>query len=384
MARSSNPLRGRNAQLSVTWPQVCGWRLAQQCVTAPDADPLQVAARLGGVQAQVTSSAEFTLGLRSTPATAVDRMLETDRTLIKTWAMRGTLHWLPTNEYPMWVAALRFREWRITPAWEKYHGVTKAELEAITDALPDALDGRQLTRDELAQRLAEVTGSPHLKEQLRSGWGAVLKPAANRGLLCFGPDRGRNVTFVRPHDWLGAMPEEPDAAEALRAVLLRFLDAYGPATHNDFARWFGVAEKPARELVAMHADDLVVAEIDGTPAWVSPQGAESLARAEAATGVHLLGGFDPYVLAPISHRAAIIPEGHLDDVSRTAGWISAVVLVDGFVAGTWTADDTADGTKVQVQPFVPLTPQVTAALADRAGALAARGLVPPPVSVLGP
>jgi hypothetical protein len=284
----------------------------------------------------------------------------------------------------MWVAALRFREWRITPGWEKYHGVTKAELEAITDALPDALDGRQLTRDELAQRLAEVTGSPHLKEQLRSGWGAVLKPAANRGLLCFGPDRGRNVTFVRPHDWLGAMPEEPDAAEALRAVLLRFLDAYGPATHNDFARWFGVAEKPARELVAMHADDLVVVEIDGTPAWVSPQGAESLARAEPATGVHLLGGFDPYVLAPISHRAAIIPEDHLDDVSRTAGWISAVVLVDGFVAGTWTANDTADGTKVHVQPFVPLTPQVTAALVDRAGALAARGLVPPPVSVLGP
>jgi hypothetical protein len=384
MARSSNPLRGRNAQLSVTWPQVCGWRLAQQCVTAPDADPLQVAARLGGVQAQVTSSAEFTLGLRSTAATAVDRMLETDRTLVKTWAMRGTLHWLPTTEYPMWVAALRSREWRITPAWEKYHGVTKTELEAITDAIPDALEGRQLTRDELAQRLAEVTGSPHLEAQLRSGWGAVLKPAANRGLLCFGPGRGRNVTFVRPQDWLGTMPEEPDADGALRAVLMRFLDAYGPATHNDFARWFGVAEKPARALMATHADDLVVVDVDGTAAWVSPEGAESLARAEPATGVHLLGGFDPYVLAPLSHRAAIIPEGHLDDVSRTAGWISAVVLVDGFVAGTWTADDTTDGTRLRVQPFVPLTPQVTAALADRAGALAARGLVPAPVSVLGP
>lgn len=383
MARSSNPLRGRNAQLSVTWPQVCGWRLAQQCVTAPDADPLKVAARLGGVQAQVTSSAEFTLGLRSTAAPAVDRMLETDRTLVKTWAMRGTLHWLPTTEYPMWVAALRSREWRITPAWVKYHGVTKTELQAITDAIPDALEGRQLTRDELAQRLAEVTGSSHLEEQLRSGWGAVLKPAANRGLLCFGPGRGRNVTFVRPQDWLGTMPEEPDAEKALRAVLMRFLDAYGPATHNDFARWFGVAEKPARELMAVHADDLVVVDVDGTRAWVSPEGAESLARAEPATGVHLLGGFDPYVLAPLSHRAAIIPEGHLDDVSRTAGWISAVVLIDGFVAGTWTADDTADGTKLQVQPFVPLTPRVTAALADRAGALAARGLVPAPVSVLG-
>lgn len=373
---------GRNAELSVTWPQVCGWRLAQQRVTAPGDDPLDVAARLGGVQAQVASSAEFTLGLRSTPATTVDAMLWTERTLVKTWAMRGTLHWLPVYEYGLWVAALRTREWRITPAWERYHGVTKAELHAITEAIPAALEGRQLTRDELAERLAEFTGNPHLGEHLRSGWGAVLKPAANRGLLCFGQDRGRNVTFVRPQDWLGATPDEPDADTALHTVLLRFLDAYGPATHTDFGRWFGVPEKPARELVAAHADDLVVVDIDGTPAWLSRQGAEFLARARPATGVQLLGGFDPYVLAPISHRAAIVPDGHLDAVSRTAGWISAVVLVDGFVAGTWTADETADGTTLTLEPFAPPAQQVATALADHAAALAARGLLPPPVSVV--
>ena len=382
MARSRNPLGGRDAELSVTWPQVCGWRLAQQRVTTPGDDPLEVAARLGGVQAQVKSSAEFALGLRSKPATPVDQMLWTERTLVKTWAMRGTLHWLPAHEYGLWVAALRTREWRITPAWERYHGVTKAGLDAITEAIPAALEGRQLTRDELAERLAELTGNPHLGEQLRSGWGAVLKPAANRGLLCFGQDRGRNVTFVRPQDWLGDTPDEPGSDTALRTVLLRFLDAYGPATHTDVGRWFGVAEKPARELLAEHADDLVVVDVDGTPAWLSRQGAEILARAEPATGVQLLGGFDPYVLAPISHRAAIVPDGHLDAVSRTAGWISAVVLIDGLVAATWTADETPDGTTLNVEPFAPPARQVATALADHAAALAARGLLRPPVSVL--
>jgi hypothetical protein len=110
--------------------------------------------------------------------------------------MRGTLHWLPADEYPLWIAALRTREWRITPGWEKYHGVTKAELHAITDAIPTALEGRALTREELADRLADVTGTAHLGEQLRSGWGAVLKPAANQGLLCFGP-RSRASRHVR-------------------------------------------------------------------------------------------------------------------------------------------------------------------------------------------
>jgi hypothetical protein len=209
----------------------------------------------------------------------------------------------------------------------------------------------------------------------------VLKPAANRGLLCFGPDRGRNVVFVRPQDWLGEMAPEPDRDTALRTVLYRFLDAYGPATHADFGRWFGIAEKPAREILTAYADELVIVGIDGaTAGWVTAAGADALAGAAPASGVVLLGGFDPYVLAPISHRAAIIPDGHIDDVSRTAGWISAVVLVDGFVAGTWTADQRPAGTAIEVQPFTPLPPEVAGELATRAEALR-KELLPAPIAV---
>jgi hypothetical protein len=382
MARSTDPLRGREPEISVTWQQVCGWRLAQQHVTSPGSDLRTVTAALGGVQAQVTSSAQFTLRLRS-PATADDigTALWADRRLVKTWAMRGTLHWLPADEYPLWIAALRTREWRITPGWEKYHGVSKAQLHAITDAIPAALDGQQLTRDELADRLADVTGTAEIREQLRSGWGAVLKPAANRGLLCFGPDRGRNVTFVRPEEWLGGLTREPDADEALRAVLHRFLDAYGPATSADFARWFGITEKPARQLLTAHADELVAAAAEGASGWVTREGAEALASAPAADGVVLLGEFDPYVLAPISHRDAIIPAAHVNDVSRTAGWISAVVLIDGFVAGTWTTEQTADGTQIAVQPFAPMGPEAAGELAERAATFDERGLLPGAVTV---
>jgi hypothetical protein len=80
--------------------------------------------------------------------------------------------------------------------------------------------------------------------------------------------------------------------------------------------------------------------------------------------VHLLPGFDPYVLAPISHRAHTIPEGRVDQVSRAAGWISPVLLVDGRIAGTWEAE-TADGvTTVTVTPFDRLpAPVVRAARA---------------------
>lgn len=381
MARSKDPLATREPDLATTWPQVCGWRLARQHVTVPANDAVAVASRLCGVQAQVTSSAQATVGLRS-PATPddLDAALWTDRTLVRTWAMRGTLHWLPAAEFGLWIAALTTRPWRITASWEKYHGVTAGEVDAVTAAIPEVLAGQRLTREELARGLADATGLTHLAEQLTSGWGAVLKPAANRGLLCFGPDRDRNITFVRPDDWLDDTGPAPAPDEAMRQVLWRFLDAYGPATHADVARWFGEREPFGRRLLASHADDLALAEVDGHRGWLTPEGVAGLVDHPPAEGVVLLGGFDPYVLAPISHRDAIIPAGRLDRVSRTGGWISAVVVVDGMVAGTWTAEDDGGVTRIVVAPFRTLTPAERTAIEQRAAALAGR-VLPPAVRV---
>jgi uncharacterized protein YcaQ len=299
----------------------------------------------------------------SEPAVDLDRLLWQDRSLVKTWAMRGTLHLLPACEWRTWAAVLRTRAWRITPAWVRYHGVTEDELGAITAAIPEALAGDPLTRDELADRIAALTGHAHLGEQLRSGWTAVYKPAANRGLLCQGPPRDGNITFTDPARWLAgsAGDKEPEPDEAMATVLARFLDASGPATRDDLARWLGEAPKAARLILAAHADDLVEVRVEGEPAWMTPTGAEAAATAEPARGVQLLPGFDPYVLAPLSHRAHTIPDGRVDAVSRAAGWISPVLLVDGRVAGTWATERAGDVTTATVTPFADLPAGVVAA-----------------------
>ena len=226
------------------WDQVLGWRVARHRLDAPAGTPVEVASALAGVQTQVASSAHQVLAVRcaSPDGIDVDRLLWTDRALVKTWALRGTLHLLPAAEWAEWVALLRTREWRITPAWVKYHGVTEAELDAVTAAVPEALAAGPLTRDELADRVAALTGHAHLSEQLRSGWTAVFKPAAAQGLLCQGPPRDGNITFVAPARWLGedAARPAPDPDEAVAVLLARFLDAYGPATREDLARWLGV------------------------------------------------------------------------------------------------------------------------------------------------
>ena len=184
----------------------------------------------------------------------------------------------------------------------------------------------------------------------------MFKPAANLGLLCQGPPRGTNITFTDPTRWLGeaaggGAESDSDPDEAMATVLARFLDAYGPATREDLARWLGITPKAARLALAAHAETLAEVRVEGQAAWMTPEGAVAAAAADPPEGVHLLPGFDPYVLAPLSHRAHTIPEGRIPDVSRKAGWISPVLLVDGRVAGTWESSTSSDVTTITITPF---------------------------------
>jgi hypothetical protein len=355
--------------VELTWDQALGWRVGRHRLATPHGHAADVTAGLAGVQAQVMSSAAQVLAVRGDAGGVdLDRLLWEDRALVKTWAMRGTLHLLPASEWRMWIAVLRTREWRITPGWVRYHGITAAELGAVTGAIPEALAGDLLTRDELADRVAALTGLSHLGDQLRSGWAAVFKPAANRGLLCQGPPRDGGITFTDPARWLGSTGDEPDPETALATVLARFLGAYGPATRDDLARWLGVTPKAARGMLARHADGLTEVSVEGHRAWMTAEGAAAAARSGPAEGVYLLPGFDPNVLAPIGHRPHTIPAGHVDDVSRAAGWISPVLLVDGRIAGTWEAARSGNGTRVTVTPFATLPATVVEAAREHMNA----------------
>jgi DNA glycosylase AlkZ-like len=194
-----------NSAAEVTPGQAMQWRLRQQHLVALAPDLVTTATRLCGVHAQVMSGAAQIVGVRTSSFTTpdLDDALWQQRTLVKTWGMRGTLHLFPAAELPLWVAAFKQRQWpRFTPAWEKYHGVKPDDLRRITAAVGDVLPGRVLTRDELATEIAAALRKPALAEKIRSGWGVMLKPAAAGGLLCFGPDRDRNVTFTDPRSHL--------------------------------------------------------------------------------------------------------------------------------------------------------------------------------------
>jgi hypothetical protein len=340
------------------WAQVMAWRLRRHQLEerAPADAMLAVTSRIAGLHAQVMSSAELTLWARleGLEPDAVRRALWEDRTLVKTWAMRGTLHLLPAAELPLWQAARSTTRLWEAGSWLRGFGVTHEELARLLDAVGEALDGRMLTREELAEEVARLTGSAKLGEKLRESWGALLKPAAALGLLCFAPSQGQQVRFTRPDRWLGGW-EEHDPDQALLEVFRRFLAASGPVTREDVTRWWGVpSAAQVQRRVERLGEAVTVVEVDGTRAYLLAADAAGLAAAAPSRSVRLLPAFDQYVVTATRQADHLTPGPFKQRIYRPQGWLSPVLLVDGRMDGTWRQEPKGRRLRVTIEPFTPL------------------------------
>lgn len=351
--------------MPVTWDQVLARRVAAHHLDTPATDGLvPLVRRLCGVHAQLASAAEAAVWLRTGGATGpedVRRALAADRTLVKTWAMRGTLHLLPAADLPTWTAALGTRTFARPPSWYAYHGVTPADMALLEATVPGVLTGIPMTREELAAAVVERSGQAHLEAVLLSGWGALLKPMAARGQLAFGPPDGPRVTFVAPRAWVGEW-EPVDPERAVADVVRAILDAYGPLGLEELNRWSALDRPVLRRAVAALGDELVELDVEGQRGWVTVAGAAALEATEPSRVVRLLTGFDPYVVGALRQLDRLLPAPALKPaVSRASGWISPVLLDGGRIAGTWTQDLAAGRLAVTITRFGPLRPGVAEA-----------------------
>jgi Winged helix DNA-binding domain len=369
----------------VTWAQIHAFRLQRHNLArkAPRKDLVKVAGETGGMQAQVMSAAELQLAVRCDCSTRdVRDALWKDRALVKTWLMRGTLHLIPAEELPLYAAATSTRWVKPRPSWLKYFNVTEAHLAELSRTIGDALDANPKTREEVLA-IAGKGQPPRVRESLKSGWGGLLKPAARSGLLCFGPNRGQSVTFVRPELWLHSW-RTMDPEAALVEVARRYLRAYGPARKHDFARWWGHWPGVGTAAWEGLAGELVPVSVEGTSGDILEADLEVLTSLQPETSVRLLPLFDPYLMGH-RDRSHMLDLVHSSKVSRIAGWISAVVLAGGRVEGTWTHATAGNALKVVVEPFRKLSPKVLSEVRLRAEELgAAMGLARCEVKVSSP
>jgi hypothetical protein len=363
----------------ITWSRAAAWRARQNHLDrrAPADSLVPVAGRLCGLHAQVLSSAELTAWARveGLERGAVQKALWADRTLVKTWAMRGTLHLLPAEELSLWHAALSVSPRYLRPAaWQNYYGITMKELESLTEAIGAALRDQVMTREELVHAVVRLTGHAELGKKLAaSSWGTMLKPAAFTGRLCFAPSIGQRVRFTHPYSWLAGASSSrvADPQTAAEEITRRFLAAYGPATYADLARWWGGGGlTAAKQWIARLGEEVVPVDLEGARAWMLAAHARELREVAPLRSVRLLPAFDQYVVAASCHAAELLPGDFRSRVYRPQGWLSPVLLVNGRMQGVWQHGVKGSRVEVVIRPFAPAPAWVRRAAAQEAERLA--------------
>jgi hypothetical protein len=355
------PGRVPEPALRTTWRQVLTLRLGRQHVLdrVPSSALEDVVGDMIGLHAQVMSSAELQAAVRIDGLRAGDvrAALWERRTLVKVWAFRQTLHVLTADDLAEFVVAARSLERWHTPAWLRYFRMTEEGVAEVIDAIGAVLSDEPMTRVEVVDAVVARVDRPHLRDDMLTGWGTFLGPAAQRGQLVFGPSDGRNVAFVDPSDWLGRPirpADDPDAADdALARLIARYLAVFPGSSREMIARWWGggrlaaVTRALARTPVA-----LVEVDVEGTRGLVRAEDVAVLAATEPGGHVRLLPGFDPFTNELPRRVAGVLGDDHHDKVHRTAGWVTPIVVVDGAVAGTWEIENgTAGAGRVVVRPF---------------------------------
>jgi len=324
-------------------------------------DPAEIAAVICGAHAQVLSAAELSLALRIQAATrtTIRQALWDDHRLIKAHGPRGTVHLLATEDLPIWTAALS-----AIPAHSPFPDdvrLTPAQAEAIVDAIGQALENAELTIDELDRAIVDLVGPwagdrvmPAFQD-LWPRWRQAVGMAAHRGVLCFGPNKGRRVTYTNPRRWLPAFRPAPED-DAIQTVITRYLYAYGPATPQQFAQWIGAPPAWANDQFERHTRKLTKINLEGTSAWVADRDTDMPAEEDVEGSVLLLPYFDAYVVG--SHpRDRLFPGQAATRALAPSGQAGnyPVLLIDSMVAGVWHQRRSGRRIDVTVEPLIRLT-----------------------------
>ena len=201
-----------------------------------------------------------------------------ERSIVRTWAMRGTLHLLPAEDLG-WLLPL-LAPGLIAGNARRYRqlGLDEDTLTCGVLALQEILTAYgPLTRAEIVDRMAKR--GIRLAGQARP---YLIQHAALEGLVCYGPEKSgadggegaaSEPAYVLLADWLragtkatgkSALPRE----RALIELVRRYLVAFGPATPADFAAWSGLPAGEVRHAWATLAPELEKVDIETGPAWL--------------------------------------------------------------------------------------------------------------------
>ena len=317
--------------------------------------PREVVEWLGAVQAQDYLGALWAVGLRTREASERDvEQTLADRQIVRTWPMRGTLHFVPAADV-RWMLKL------LTPRVVAASAGRLRELEIDASVLARSRKvfaralggGRQLSRDALYRKLEAARISTTGQRGVH-----ILSQLAQDGLICFGAREGKQQTFALLDEWApAAITLERD--EALARLAGHYFASHGPATLQDFAWWSGLTTADARAGLEMARTRLACEVIDGQTYWLSSSSSSPVSK-DAAPRAHLLPVYDEYMIA-YKDRRAVLDASHAARAGN--GIFRSPIVVDGRIVGTWKRALRKETVIITPSLFAPLDERAARAVA---------------------
>ncbi len=328
----------------------CSHRLLNQQIAATGfTEPGEIVAWLGAMQAQDYLGTLWAVGLRLPGSTeaAVEQALD-DRSIVRTWPMRGTLHLVAAADVRWMLDLLAPRRLAQSAGRRRQLDIDESTLSRSREVCQAGLQGgKQLSRSAMFALLQAHGIATEGQRGIH-----ILGHLAQEGLLCLGARAGKQFTFALLHEWASqARAMERDAAWC--ELARRYFTSHGPATVQDFAWWTGQTLGDARRALADASQHLVQEQIDGKTYWMAPPSANKEAPASA---VYLLPGFDEYMLGYQDRRAVLSPE-HAPKIHPGAnGMLNATLVIDGRIQGVWRRTLSKKSVRVTISPFGTLKP----------------------------
>jgi hypothetical protein len=331
-------------------------RLHTQFITRPNFEkPGDVVKWFGAVQAQDYLGALWAVGLRMQNATEADvEQAIADRAIVRTWPMRGTIHFVAPEDVKWLVKLLALRGGALRGKWlYDNFGLDEAEFARSRDALVKAMHGGKPLQRRNTYKVLEDAGIATADQRGLH----IVGHLAREGLICFGPREGKQPTFVLLDEWV-PQARDLERDEALAEVSRRYFTSHGPATLQDFAWWSGLPARDARAGLEMVRSELAQEVVDGKTYWLSPS---TRTAEEPPPTAHLLPAYDEYTVA-YTDRSAVLDHAH--DAEARGGVLNPVIVVDGQVVGLWKRAYQKESVAITLQPFRKLSDAEHQAIAE--------------------
>jgi len=308
----------------------------------------------------------------------LDEALYTDKTLVKVWCMRGTLHIIPSQELPIYNKALR-------RMWFEHHGrymrapdwpSIEERKKVIYPKILEALVQKPLKRKELMAKvrlLLKDDSKPY--QRLFSGWGGILKETAYEGLTVHAQPCNRESCFARLNSWLPQIDiNKIDEGKAQEKLLIKYLRGYGPASKQDFCLWSGLMAGDTQRVIGSVSDfKLEEVKVEGLKgsSWILKDDfklLDSIDLKEKASP-RLLPKFDSFLLGHKDRTRIIQGEYRKYVFMMKVGDIAATVLINGQVVGTWRHEKTKESLTVTIKLFQKISKEDLKEVKEEAKAL---------------